>query len=140
MAPGADQAFYRAGGPVELYLPDDGFHAWARRRDEGPDVFALSRPAPDAHAIAQDHHPAWHRLTRDVRQLMARNVHQILGCQLDDPVAFVCCWTPDGSLDGASRQSGGTGMALRIAHAHAIHVRNLARPDHHDAARRLLAT
>jgi hypothetical protein len=140
MAQGADQAFYRAGGPVELYLPDPGFHAAARRPHEGADVFCLERPSADAHNIAQVHHPAWHRLSPDVRQLMARNVHQILGCQLDDPVEFVCCWTPDGSLDGASRQSGGTGMALRIAHTHGIPVRNVARPDHLDAARRLLAT
>jgi len=140
LAAGADQAFYRAGGPVELYLPDHGFQSAARRPAEGPEVFCLDRPSPDAHLIAQDHHPAWHRLSRDVRQLMARNVHQILGCQLDDPVAFVCCWTPDGSLDGTSRQSGGTGMALRLATTYGIPVRNLARPDHRDAAHRLLAT
>lgn len=61
---------------------------------------------------------------------MARNCRQIRGATLRDPVRFVVCWTPDGSLDGASRESGGTGMALRLATHDGIEVFNLARPDH----------
>ena len=48
------------------------------------------------------------------------------------------CWTPDASLDGAARASGGTGQALRLAAGHGIAVFNLARPDHEQRIRRLL--
>lgn len=49
---------------------------------------------------------------------------------LDDPAAFVLCWTPDGSLDGTGSDTGGTGQALRIAAAYDVPVFNLQRPDH----------
>jgi hypothetical protein len=133
-APGADQAFYgggmQAGGDVALYLPWASYERYALARWGQPRL-KLDRPAREAYAIAQQHHPGWARLSSGVRSLMARNVHQILGSTLREPSRFVVCWTPDGSLDGASRESGGTGMALRLAHATGgIEVFNLARPDH----------
>ena len=58
---------------------------------------------------------------------MARNAMQVLGPNLDDPSAFIVCWTPDAS-DGSktSPKTGGTGQALRIAHEYKIPVYNLA--------------
>jgi hypothetical protein len=123
-APGADQAF-EAGArrhgdsAVELWLPWRGFEG-----REG------SLPTPEAYTIAERYHPGWQYLKRGVRALMARDVHQVLGADLTSPVKMIICWTPDGSLDGSSRASGGTGMALRVACDYPVEVLNLQRPDH----------
>jgi hypothetical protein len=125
-APGADQAFAAgaeaAGGAIELYLPWSGFAPHAEAR--------LARPTPAAYRLAARHHPAWERLNARARALHARNAHQVLGARLDTPTALIVCWTADGSLDGRQPAAGGTGQALRIAHAHRIDVINLARPAH----------
>ena len=51
---------------------------------------------------------------------MARNGQQILGRELDQPVAFGLCWTPGGL------GLGGTGQTLRIAKARQIPFLDLA--------------
>ena len=134
-AGGADQAFEAgaeiASGAIELFLPWPGFQ---ERRGA-----LLERPSAAAHELARRYHPAWHRLSRGARALQARNSHQVLGADLASPVGRVVCWTPDGSLDGRGPRSGGTGQALRVAAAHGIAVRNLARPEHRAAALRLIA-
>lgn len=79
--------------------------------------------------MAAAHHPAWERLGRGARSLHARNCHQILGRDLNDPAAFVVCWTPDGATTDPGPSTGGTGQALRIAAAHGIPVFNLARDE-----------
>jgi hypothetical protein len=149
LSPGADQAFYKGaragGGRVELYLPWPGFQAGARvagarvdgaRVDgEHEQVRVLERPRKDAYALAARFHPAWGRLTECERHLRARDVHEVLGESLADPVAFVLGWTADGSLDGSGPLTGGTGQALRIAHDRAVPVFNLARPEHMRLAR-----
>lgn len=147
LSPGADQAFYRgaieAGGAVELYLPWPGFEEAAACRDAQrghgeparESVQVLDRPAPAARRMASSFDPSWAELDARTRLLRSRDVHQVLGEGLDDPVAVVICWTPDGSLDGRGPGAGGTGQALRVAHAHGIPVYNLARPEHLQAAR-----
>ncbi len=142
-AAGADQAFEEAaaqgGGNVEIFLPWPGF-----QRDDGNALLAdhhvrLSRPTPAALQLAAQHHPAWERLGNGPRNLHGRNSHQVFGADLDDPVSFVCCWTPDGAVDRVSRHTGGTGQALRLAIAFGVEVINLARPDHAERARRFTA-
>lgn len=147
LSPGADQAFYRgaieAGGAVELYLPWPGFEEAAACRDAQrghgepaqESVQVLVRATPAARRMASSFHPSWAELDAQTRLLRSRDVHQVLGEGLDDPVAVVICWTPDGSLDGRGPGAGGTGQALRVAHAHGIPVYNLARPEHLQAAR-----
>jgi hypothetical protein len=61
---------------------------------------------------------------------MARNVHQVLGEDLKRPVKMIICWTPDGSLDGKGRDSGGTGMALRLAADYPVKIFNLKLDEH----------
>jgi hypothetical protein len=132
LAQGADQAFYRGArgcGPVELYLPWPLFGADAHTPGER-EVFVLGSPGGAALELARSIHPAWERLSVGAQRLHARNCHQLLGPQLDSPARLVICWTPDGSLDGAARRTGGTGQALRIARRHGIAVLNLARPEH----------
>ncbi len=127
-AAGADRAFMRgahaADGDFEVYLPDGGYRGFEDLTPGGP--------SPAAYELARRTHPAWARCSARVRALHARNSHQILGPDLDDPVRFVLCWTPDGSLDGSSRASGGTGQALRLAAQRGIPVLNLAREEHRE--------
>lgn len=140
-SPGADQAFYRgaraARGQVELYLPWPGFEG-AARADEDSEVRVFPTPSDDAYALAARFHPAWDVLPVAARHLLARDGHQVLGADLATPVGFVVCWTADGSLDGSSARSGGSGQALRIAHHHRLRVFNLGRPDHAQRAVLLL--
>lgn len=128
-ADGADTAFLNGcllwwPAPYELYLPWPGFS------DQAPAT--LTGPTERALEIASRYHPRWALLKDSERQLHGRNAHQVLGRGCDDPVRFVVCWTPDGSLDGAGPEAGGTGMALRVARGEApdAEIINLARFDH----------
>ena len=125
-APGADLAF--ENGYVnhthlcEIFIPWKGFNGSTSQ---------LYEVDPHAFKIAAAFHPAWSRLSPAVRNLMARNVHQVLGTDLFSPVDFVLCYTPDGcdSAQSRSKETGGTGMAIAIASTHNIPVFNLQKPD-----------
>jgi hypothetical protein len=127
-ARGADQAFMAGAssvdGEIEVYLADGGYRGFEDLTPGGPSEAAFE--------LAAKTHPAWDRCSPRAKALHARNGHQVLGRALDDPVRFVICWTPDGSLDGSSRESGGTGQALRIASERGIPVLNTARQDHRE--------
>lgn len=120
----------RSGGAVGA---DQAFEAGA---GELKRIYRSGDASPAAHEIAERFHPAWYMCSPYARSLHARNVHQILGDEVENPELSegVVCWTPDGSLDGSTRTSGGTGQALRIAVAYGVHVTNLARPDHREMA------
>ena len=79
--------------------------------------------------FVRKHHPVPMALKGTPRKWMRRNTLQVMAHNLSGlelpQVDFVLCWTPDGSLDGASRSAGGTGQALRIARHHGIPVFNL---------------
>jgi hypothetical protein len=134
-APGADRAFIdgaqAGGGEVELYLPWRGF--------QGLRDATLDSPSVEATALAERFHPAWNRCGKGARLLHGRNSHQVLGVGLDSPVAFLACWTPDGSLDGQGRRVGGTGQALRIASSLDVPIVNLARDQHREQVEALVA-
>lgn len=113
-AGGADSAFEKgAGVDKQIFLPFDGFNG---RKVDGKKFFL---PTRDAFKIAEKYHPAWDRCNDFARKCHARNVHQVLGLDLMEPVHFLVCWTKDG------RDSGGTGQAIRIARAFSIPVINL---------------
>lgn len=140
-ARGADQAFHEGalevGGHVELYLPWPGYErdrlAELAGAADDPDGLILTheRPSERAYEIAARFHPRWDRLAAPARALLARDAHQVLGRDLMAPARMVICWTADGSLDGSTRTSGGTGQTLRIAAHYDVAVFNLARDDHH---------
>lgn len=65
--------------------------------------------------ISSRYHPKWKSLSHSAKMLMSRSVYQILGTTLDDPSEFVLCYTSDGSEGDTSKQTGGTGQAIRIA-------------------------
>lgn len=130
-AEGADTAFEEGallGGQLpEVYLPWPGFNGHVGK------VY-LSEPKRAAYKISEKYHPNWSALSDGAKRLHARNAHQVLGLKLDDPVDFVVCWTPDGSLDGRGPRTGGTGQALRIASAHDVEVINLKLDSHRASA------
>lgn len=135
-ATGADQAFQRGAwmvaGRAEVLLPWEGFESGSRA---GVPLERLAstawyvRPSPAAFALASTVHPAWARLSQGGRALQARNMHQVLGWDLQTPVDFVQCWTPDGAESEADviRTTGGTGTAIRLASRRGIPVINLQR-------------
>ena len=116
-AAGADSAFAN-GTPDDrrtLFLPWSGYRGHA-----GDDCIAPTRErAAACLAIAAPLHPAWHRCSAAVHVLHVRNAAILLGLNADTPVDAAVCWTRDGAV------TGGTGMAIRIAHAHRIPVLNL---------------
>lgn len=115
----------------EIYIPWNGFNDnYVGAELENYQGIYYIENDPKADEIAQKYHPVYSRLSKNVKRLIIRNGYQVLGATLDDPVKFVLVWTPDGSLDGSSREAGGSGHALRIAIAHNIPVYNLARDDH----------
>jgi len=124
-AHGADTAFESSvgDGAKEIFLPWRGFNGHTSALFETPGE--LHDRATEIAALL---HPGWGRLSRGARLLMTRNVHQILGPSLDNPVEFVICWTPDGceSESTRTRATGGTGQAIALASRHNIPVFNLA--------------
>jgi ribA/ribD-fused uncharacterized protein len=127
-AQGADVAFERGTAKKEIFLG--------------------SKPAGITELkIAKAIHPAWNAMmlatakravenNRDPEQavqavsnLMARNTNQIFGSDLNIPVDFVVCWTPDGAETTAERgrDTGGTGQAIDMASRKGIPVFNLAK-------------
>lgn len=134
-APGADTAFEQGcvavKGQMEIFLPWRGFNG---NRSHLYDIH------PKAFVVAEKFHPGWRHLKEPVRRLMARNVQQVLGKNLDSPVDFVLCWTPDGCEDHSSRtrKTGGTGQAISIASSCDIPVINLFNADALDRIEQIL--
>lgn len=119
-ADGADLAFEKgciaANGNKEIFIPWGGYNGHT-----AGDTSCIIAPHTREHEfLARTYHPNWKACDLNVRLLLARNGCQILGRNLDSPVDFVVCWTPNAS--GA----GGTGQALRIARAHHIPIYDLA--------------
>jgi hypothetical protein len=119
-ADGADSAFEKGviGDLKEIFLP------WPNFNHNKSDLCNIS---VEAYKLAWEHHPHWAALKQSVRKLHARNVHQILGKDLKTPSSAVICWTQDGAntAKDCTRLTGGTGMAIRIAHEHKVPVYNI---------------
>ena len=96
---GADLAFERGSSKKEIFLSNDA--------------------TKDAHDLTSKFHPAWGSLDSYTKGLHARNAMIILGRELNDPVEFGVCWTPNGKI------MGGTGQALRIAEDKGVKIYNL---------------
>lgn len=112
---------------LELYLPFPGFNG----RCDG--AVKRAEPSQEAHQVMLQHHPVGESLRGTVALLQARNSHQILGpfpISAPDPVDMVICWTADGAetLEQITKETGGTGQALRIACALQIPIFNLKNP------------
>lgn len=80
----------------EIYLPWKGFNGHSS-------PLYTSTPDPRAMALAEEIHPRWKALSIPARKLHARNIHQVLGKDLDTPSSVVVCWTPGGKAQGGTR-------------------------------------
>lgn len=85
---------------------------------EQAEIFRPHHATPECLKIAESLIPWWHKMDDYAKKLHARNVQQILGKNLDKPVKFVLCWTPEG------KEIGGTRTAIVLAHEHHIPVFN----------------
>lgn len=121
-ADGADAAFEEGcnegNGTIEKWLP------WRNFNNHFDGLY----PTQHHVDIASTVHPRWKYLTTGVKKLHSRNVGQILGSDVDTPVSFVVCWTPDGCINEKtlSKDTGGTGTAIVLASRLWIPVFNLA--------------
>lgn len=116
-AMGADSAFESGCQIKEIFLPWNNFQGKT-----------MLYPIPtEAYEIAAYTHPYFHDLNPPVQKLMARNIMQILGPELNTPSLFVLCWTPDGVENGlmTTQATGGTGQAIRAATNFNIPVINI---------------
>lgn len=108
---------------MRIYLPWNGFGGRRVNLNDG----YLVPSHPNAKAIAQAHYSAWEYSHDSVKNLMTRNVHQVLNDDLNSPVKFVACYTSDGVNDGTqtTNKTGGTGQAIRIGTAYGVPIFNI---------------
>jgi hypothetical protein len=112
-AKSADKAFEKGcdlgRGKKEIYLP------WKKFEGSSSKLIVSNK---EAFNIGAKYHPRWNKLTDAAQLLQARNSHQVLGWELDEPCDFIVCWTEGGKLKG------GTSQALRIAKDYDIPIFN----------------
>jgi hypothetical protein len=101
-AQGADTAFELGAATKEIYK---GFDSTL-----------------ESESVAAGIHPAWHAVGSYARRLHGRSVNIILGKNLDSPVDFVVCYTPN------AQKVGGTRTGIVCAEQAGIPVFNLADP------------
>ena len=111
-AEGADTAFERGTNQSEVYRPEDA--------NGDIEAYNLLQHVCDNLQDAPKNAMA---IKPYIKNLLARNMYQILGKELDSPVEFVMCWTPDAQLKG------GTRYAIKLAQLRSIMVYNLADQD-----------
>jgi len=112
-ADGADTAFENgcdAGkGNKEIFLPWKGFN-----KNEST-LYNVSLLAED---MAKRIHSSWAGCSQGAKKLLSRNMHQVLGEDLQTPVSAIICWSP-------SEVKGGTSMAIKLGRELSIPIYNL---------------
>lgn len=125
-AQGADQAFedgIKDHTKMRIFLPFDGFND--KNHGYGYIAKYSVKDVDNAHNAVVTYHPIGYRLQGKSYKLMARNYHQVCGLDGEKNSEFIICWTPDGATTKTTRNTGGTGQAIRIANALSIPVYNL---------------
>jgi hypothetical protein len=119
---GADSAFANGADKAKIFLSNIRklFELSPQYIAEHPNHNLIASIPQKAFDIAKDHHVKWDTLNYYVKCLHARNAQILLDEDLEHPVKFCVCWTPDG------KEVGGTGLGLRIAKTFGINVHNLA--------------
>lgn len=115
-AEGADTAFEQGCeqgfGSKEIYTPWYGFNG---------NYSKLCHPSEHSYEIAARLlGERWEYMRWPVRRLQARNIHQVLGQDLELVSQLLICWTPNGA------EVGGTATALRLAVINQIPIINMA--------------
>jgi hypothetical protein len=98
---GADFAFElgasKVNGKKEIFIPWKGYNNSTEIVVEDPSILEQARK------IAESIHPFWNGISTGAKHLHTRNIFQITGSTLNDPVDFVLCWTQDSSKRGGTR-------------------------------------
>jgi hypothetical protein len=118
-AEGADKWFELGAKDKEIFLP------WKEFNGNSSGFYPPSEQAQVlAHELLSY---KWKNLSHGAKLLHSRNCHQVLGPDLDTPVDFVLCWTPDGAENECqlTSKSGGTGTAILLASKFNIPVINM---------------
>lgn len=130
-APGADVKWDEVLGETgkkEIFLPGKYFN-YFRVKTKNDFYDASEWFNEKTWEITEQFHPNPKALKYDfVKALMQRNIFQVLGRDMNDPVAFVLCVADGTKFDTFGKikdVSGGTGQAVRIAHHHNIPVVNI---------------
>ena len=97
-AVGADSAFEKGcdmvGGAKEIFLPKKGHNGNQSPFYHAPEL---------AFQILDDLFPSARGRAPYIRDLLARNMQQVFGPELDDPVDLVICWMPTVVPKGGTR-------------------------------------
>jgi O-acetyl-ADP-ribose deacetylase (regulator of RNase III) len=108
----------------KIYIPWNNFNG--RKNSEYGGY--SSKISPAEYELAIKYHPSGEGMKDSIKNLMARNVLQILGEVQNEsrtPVNEVICYTPDGAETKTTYKTGGTGQSIRIANDNNIAVHNL---------------
>ena len=130
-ADGSDMAFELGSmGDSEIYLPWSGFNKqYNMPLDQSIGVYQVPNFTTKHEEILSDVHPLASTLSKGVKALHLRNINQVYGKDVENPVFsdFVICFSPDGAENyrSCSRDTGGTGTAIKIASLQMIPVFNL---------------
>lgn len=121
-ADGADLAFENGANKKQIWLPWLGFNKSIEKF-----IFSKELTEPLARLVINNQH--WDRLSEAGKKMHCRNVHQVLGNLVDEPVSeFVLCWTKGAEIIG------GTATAIKLANKFDIPVFNFGKcKDYHDA-------
>jgi hypothetical protein len=108
----------------EIFLPYKKFN-----KNESPLYLEAFDPqlVANAYEMAKKYRPGLEEAGKPTHKFMTRNMMQIHGLHLADPVDFVLCWTKNG------KDIGGTGAAIRCAWDHGIEVFNIYNPKEKEA-------
>lgn len=128
-APGADAAFEHGASQAFSSLDFHARHVWQYAaeiflpwhqpaRPEHDGCSYISPPSAQAMLHASQIHPNWKACSGAARKLHARNVHQVMGRDLQAASTAVICWTPGG------KPVGGTRTAIVLAERLGIPVYN----------------
>lgn len=126
-ANGADTAFEEYSNRSNIYLPYDRFNG---RIADNKNYFKIDENTEDHYdaLYSLKYHKYGSSLTGAPKKMMIRNYYQVCGHNKLPHSSFIICWTKDGA-DGkvvtTTKETGGTGQAIRIATALDIPVFNL---------------
>jgi len=109
---------------VEMYLPWKSFNTSITPK--------MKRPNEKAYHVAAYYHKAFKKLPNPVRAILARDVHVILGENVDNPIKLMLCYSPDGAETIKQidyKKTGNISFSISICDVLGIPVFNLKNED-----------
>ena len=110
----------------EVYVANQNEINKSRLPNKNRSIVMNQELLEDIEQITASIHPAWHNCNEWARGMHMRNVHQILGYNLDYPVDAVVTWVKE---DAYGNPVGGSATTIQLAHRYGIPVFNLNTPD-----------